>query len=146
MSTFEAGVRARTGLMDGPRFRRAVAATLSALGAHIGLPLQRLGGVLPPELFEVLCGAELGPIDLPAAYLHVAISARMQIGVAIQVVRAVLAELAVALGPHGSAALCVSLPHDWAELVIGDGSLDDHAAAPTLDVEDEPSDSDRPAS
>lgn len=118
MSDFEAGVRDRVGLMDGPRFRSAVRAALATLAGHPGLPVARMATVLPPDLLAALDGAELAPLEPASTYLRVAQVSRIHVGVAIQVVRAVLAEMSSRLGATGRAELRGVLPREWAELVV----------------------------
>jgi hypothetical protein len=117
-SGFEASIRDRVGLMDGPRFRSAVRSALAMLAGHPGLPLERMAAVLPPDLVAGLHEAELEALDPASTYLRVAEAARIHVGVAIQVVRAVLSELASRLGAEGRAELRGVLPREWSELVV----------------------------
>lgn len=104
--------------MDGPRFRTAVREAVAALAGHVGLPQARIEAALPPDLLDAMGNAALTPSDPTAAYLRVATAARMHVSVAIEVLRAVLAELAARLGPEGRHELRGVLPRDWAELVV----------------------------
>lgn len=123
-------MRARVGLMDGPRFRTAVREAIATLAGHVSLPQARIEAVLPPDLLDALGVGALAPGDPTTAYLRVATAARMHVSVAIEVLRAVLAELSARLGPEGRDELRGVLPRDWAELVVdpsrarADGSRD----------------------
>ena len=92
--------------------------TVKALAGHVGLPHARLEAVLPPELLALVGDSGLSPVDPTAAYIRVANAARMHVAIAIEVVRAAVAELGYRLGADGRAELRGVLPREWADLVV----------------------------
>lgn len=101
MSSFEAAVRARTGLMDGPRFRSALRAALVGVAGQVEISWRRLGVILPRELFTALCEAGIEPLDPSTACHRVANAAQLQMHVAVEVVQAVVSELSARVSPDG---------------------------------------------
>lgn len=128
MSTFEASVSARAGLMDGPRFRVAMRHAIVAVAGQLQMPWRRLRSILPPDLFAELCEAGLEPADPVTACVRVADAGRLRVRVATDIVSAVLAELASRLGADGRTELRCALPSSWAEL------LDATTAAPAANA------------
>jgi hypothetical protein len=129
VSTFEAAVRARTGLMDGPRFRAAVRESLVALAGHVGVPWGRLRAVLPRPLFDALCEAGLEPLDVRSAGQRVSEAAELHVRIAAEILAATLAELGERLGADGRDELRGVLPRAWAELVVEPDTAAPSAAA-----------------
>lgn len=119
--SFELSVRERAGLLDGPRFRVALRSALFGLAGQLENARTSLGPVLSPELIATLAAGDLrvrSAATLQEVYLGVAVTARVRVGVAIQIVQAVVAEVAHRLGPFRRRSLARELPPAWADLLV----------------------------
>lgn len=118
--TFEESVRERAGLLDGPRFRVALRTAVAGLASQLDDARAALGLALPPELLSSLRQGDVaGPrvASLQELYLGVAVTARVRVGVAIQVVHAVVVEVADRMGAAGRVELRRALAPAWADLL-----------------------------
>lgn len=129
-SSFEAAVRARTGLMDGPRFRSALRAALVGVAGQVEISWRRLAVILPRDLFASLCEAGIEPLDPSTACHRVANAAQLQIHVAVEVVQAVVAELSARVSPHGGATRGAVATGEWSDFMRA-RPRDARLAAPT---------------
>ena len=119
--TLEVSVRERAGLLDGPRFRVALRSALVGLAGQLEDAKTYLGPVLSPELIARVATGDLRvrpAATLQEVYLGVAVTARVRVGVAIQIVQAVVAEVGHRLGPFRRRSLARERPPAWADLLV----------------------------
>ncbi|MEX1363364.1 MAG: DUF2267 domain-containing protein [Nannocystaceae bacterium] len=120
MDAFVDDVCARAGHFDRERIELGTRRTLRALGALLGGVPPGLHDALPEALRAELHAGEGGrPYSPTALYERVASSSGLRVGLALEVVQSVVAELGAHLDEPARDQLRKALPPAWAALVLG---------------------------